>query len=234
MRIRTQFGRLLFVLVVALLAACAPAAEEPSAQESQATEAQPTGAPNEIEKEAPELDEEEQQRAATKSPALATTPSPEEMAPMLGEESAPDATAITAEPVAPVTVDLSEMTPPAGGSAAGGEGEDPVEQPQPGSPNLSQTMSHRATMALADRLDVDVSKITIVSVEAVQWRDSSLGCPKPGMSYLMVITPGFRVILEVDGQTYEYHTDQRQNVVLCQGGSKPGLEQPPTPGVSDR
>lgn len=153
---------------------------------------------------------------------------------MFDEESAPDETAITAEPVAPVTVDLSEMTPPAGGSAAGGEGEDPVEQPQPGSPNLSQTMSHRAAMALSERLDLDVSEIDVVSVEEVQWRDSSLGCPKPGMSYLMVITPGFRVILEADGQTYEYHTDQRQNVVLCQGESKPGLEQPPSTGLDDR
>ena len=31
-----------------------------------------------------------------------------------------------------------------------------------------------------------------------------------------VITPGFTIVLEADGQEYIYHTDQRSNAVLCE------------------
>ncbi len=46
------------------------------------------------------------------------------------------------------------------------------------------------------------------------WPDTSLGCPQKGMMYAQVITPGFRVVLAVNDQDYEYHTDNAR-VVLC-------------------
>ncbi len=74
---------------------------------------------------------------------------------------------------------------------------------------------------LTRRLDLAPEEIQVVSVEAVDWPDTSLGCPQPGMMYAQVITPGFRVVLEAEGQTYEYHTDRSRAVVLCEsiGGS---------------
>mgnify|MGYP001815861242 CR=1 FL=1 len=36
--------------------------------------------------------------------------------------------------------------------------------------------------------------VVIVSVEAMEFSDSSLGCPQPDMSYLQVITSGYKVI----------------------------------------
>ena len=42
--------------------------------------------------------------------------------------------------------------------------------------------------------------VTIVSVEAVEFSDSSLGCPKPDMSYLQVITSGYKVIADAPGE----------------------------------
>lgn len=40
-------------------------------------------------------------------------------------------------------------------------------------------------------------KIAIISVVAVEFSDSSLGCPSPDMAYLQVITPGHKVVVEV-------------------------------------
>jgi hypothetical protein len=68
---------------------------------------------------------------------------------------------------------------------------------------------------LAQRLGLAAKAIQLVSVEAVEWSDTSLGCPQPGMVYAQVITPGFRVVLEAKRKRYEYHTDTGQCVVLC-------------------
>jgi hypothetical protein len=80
-------------------------------------------------------------------------------------------------------------------------------------PNV-QELVEKARVDLSKRLDISVVDISLESVEAVEWRDSSLGCPKPGVSYLQVITPGYRLRLQAGGQLYEYHTDE-QNVVYC-------------------
>lgn len=69
---------------------------------------------------------------------------------------------------------------------------------------------------LAQRLGLPESAITVRTVESVEWPDASLGCPRPGMMYAQVITPGYRIVLEAAGQTYEYHTSQ-SHVVLCSG-----------------
>jgi hypothetical protein len=79
----------------------------------------------------------------------------------------------------------------------------------------SDRMAELAREALASQLNLPAAHITIVSTEPVEWRDGSLGCPKPGVMYLQVITPGYRVILEANGQRYEYHTDTRRQVVQC-------------------
>jgi hypothetical protein len=33
--------------------------------------------------------------------------------------------------------------------------------------------------------------------------------------YSQIVTPGFRIILAVGGQTYEYHSGRGNNVVSC-------------------
>jgi hypothetical protein len=69
---------------------------------------------------------------------------------------------------------------------------------------------------LAQKLGLAPEAIRLVSVEAVEWRDTSLGCPQPGMMYAQVITPGFQVMLEAGGKGYDYHTDTGRFVVLCE------------------
>ncbi len=82
----------------------------------------------------------------------------------------------------------------------------------------------QARKDLADRLKAAPEAIALQSIEAVQWRDSSLGCPQPGLNYLTVITPGYRIRLVANGQVYEYHTDQK-NAVYC-ANPQPSGDQP--------
>ncbi len=72
----------------------------------------------------------------------------------------------------------------------------------------------QATHDLAEELSIAPESIILVSSEALEWSDASLGCPNPGEDYLQVITPGYRIVLAVGDQRYEYHTDQ-QRMVLC-------------------
>jgi hypothetical protein len=73
-----------------------------------------------------------------------------------------------------------------------------------------------ADLAEGQELPPD-AEVTVTEVREVEWPDASLGCPQPGMVYAQVITPGYVVVLEVEGQEYEYHTDSAQRAVLCLG-----------------
>ena len=67
---------------------------------------------------------------------------------------------------------------------------------------------------LAERFDFNPLTIKISDVEKVEWSDSSLGNPEPGMLYSQVITPGTRLVLESDGATFTYHTSQDRVVFV--------------------
>lgn len=58
---------------------------------------------------------------------------------------------------------------------------------------------------LAARLGIAADAITVSSVEQVEWNNASLGCGRLGQMYVKVITPGFRIVLEVDWKSYECH-----------------------------
>ncbi len=103
----------------------------------------------------------------------------------------------------------------------------PIPQPtkanlpanQPPLAPAGQGAAHVVQMArqdMAKKLNMSLEEIREVSVEAVEWPDTSLGCPQPGMMYAQMITPGFRVVLAANNQTTEYHTDSSgRRVVSC-------------------
>ncbi len=66
---------------------------------------------------------------------------------------------------------------------------------------------------LVKRLQIDPDTIKLVSVERMRWPDGCLGVQIPGMMCTMVITPGYRVVLEANGQQYDYHTDETGSTV---------------------
>jgi hypothetical protein len=87
-----------------------------------------------------------------------------------------------------------------------------------------------AQQDLARRLDLAPEAIRVVSVEPVEWSDTSLGCPQPGLAYVQVTTPGFRVMLEAEGHMYEYHTDKERTAILCEEEVS-AMEVLPVPGT---
>jgi len=63
--------------------------------------------------------------------------------------------------------------------------------------------------------DSDVATVTITEAEPVEWDDAFLGCPVEGQFAAQVITPGYRIVAQFDGQTYEIHTDLQGNATSC-------------------
>jgi len=62
-----------------------------------------------------------------------------------------------------------------------------------------------AAETLAGELNINVNEIEVDTVRAVEWRDTSIGCPQPDQAYGQVITPGHKITLRVAGQFYFVH-----------------------------
>jgi hypothetical protein len=64
-----------------------------------------------------------------------------------------------------------------------------------------------AVETLAEVLPADPSEFRVVSFERVEWPDGCLGLAEPDEGCIQVITPGWRVVLEAQGQQFEVRTD---------------------------
>jgi len=84
-----------------------------------------------------------------------------------------------------------------------------------------------AIETLAHDLGLGSDLVEVQSAVPVDWPDSSLGCPQEGVVYMQVITPGYRLSLQVDGQLFAVHAGAGRAVV-CRRGEAP-LDEPETP-----
>jgi hypothetical protein len=92
-----------------------------------------------------------------------------------------------------------------------------VTSPSPGSSTQNTPAVDAALRDAASHLGVPAASLTVERVEARDWPDASLGCPRPDVLYAQVVTPGYLVVISGSGKTLEYHTDaQGTRVVLCQ------------------
>jgi hypothetical protein len=95
----------------------------------------------------------------------------------------------------------------------------PPEEPEmstPITPDASaEQMITLVKQHLAQRLSIAVDQIVVSDLREVVWRDAGLGCAKMGVDYVQVETPGYRIVLEAQGQTYHYHTDRTRRFVPC-------------------
>ena len=81
--------------------------------------------------------------------------------------------------------------------------------------NVDLTPAQQAAIsAVIQNLGVVADQVKVVSTEAVDWPDSCLGIVTEGIACTQVVTPGFRVILDVAGKQVEYHTNQDGTVLL--------------------
>jgi hypothetical protein len=79
----------------------------------------------------------------------------------------------------------------------------------------SEKMVALVKQHLAQRLSLAVDQIVLSDIKNVVWRDAGLGCAKPGVDYIQVETPGYKISLEARGNTYVYHTDATKRFVPC-------------------
>lgn len=81
-----------------------------------------------------------------------------------------------------------------------------------------------AIKTLAEQEGIAVAAISVVDVAAVEWPDSCLGCEQRGQYCLMVITPGYRILLQSGTETYAAHTDRSgRRAIIC---TEPGFTPP--------
>ncbi|MDJ0907258.1 MAG: hypothetical protein QNJ00_06220 [Woeseiaceae bacterium] len=92
-----------------------------------------------------------------------------------------------------------------------------------------ESVAKLAVEVLAEHLNVPQATITVDTVRAVDWPDSSIGCPQPDQAYLQVITPGHKITLRVDGRFHTVHESggkafvcKRQKATV--GATTPELE----------
>ncbi len=76
-----------------------------------------------------------------------------------------------------------------------------------------------ARKLLADELNEDEGEFKLDSSEKVGWSDASLGCPQEGYSYAQVITPGYKLVFNLEDMHYAVHTSSDgSNMVVCGDG----------------
>ena len=121
----------------------------------------------------------------------------EVLAPTLSQADTNPAVNSTQTPVLPVSQEDTNMTP--------------VTPPDAASEKLVTVVKQH----LAQQLGISADQIVLSSVKSVVWRDAGLGCPKPGVDYIQVETPGYNILLEAGGKAYTYHTDATRRFVPC-------------------
>lgn len=153
--------------------------------------------------------------ASTNLPPTATVPA------TLASSATPPPTATTAASTSTVApsetpaashTTLPETVPPtAVGDVAGGLLQGGVVPPE---------LLQQALADLTQRTGAALADVQVVEAESVLWNDGSLGCPQPGQAYTQAEVAGYRLLLSVQGQTYDYRASPRF-VVLCEMSARP-------------
>jgi hypothetical protein len=102
-----------------------------------------------------------------------------------------------------------------------GEPSYPDEQPTSTHIPVDLTPAQRAALnALMEQLSLQADKIKLVSTEAVTWPNGCLGIVRMGVMCTQNEVPGFKIILEANGQQYEFHTNQDGSIVMLAQGAQ--------------
>lgn len=74
-----------------------------------------------------------------------------------------------------------------------------------------------ARQALAERLDIELEAVDVLSFEAREWPDACLGLAAADEMCAQVITPGYLVTLRAEGEIHEARTNQDGSAVRFAG-----------------
>lgn len=138
------------------------------------------------------------------------------------------------ETAVPLPTSTPQPTKPAAEPTAEKPPEEPMTEkspiPLPDDPAIQEWV-RQAKDDLAQRMDTAVDQIELVEYRSVSWRDGSLGCPQPGMSYTQALREGYRLQLQINGQQYDYHGASGRAPFYCENANPKGnLE---APGLGD-
>lgn len=123
-----------------------------------------------------------------------------------GPAGVPDLTDETqSPPAAPLPASATQTVPE----------KDEAQMTQPAPSSSMDSLIGKAKEDLSKRLSIAVPEISLVEAKEVVWPDASLGCPQPGVAFAQVLTPGYLVRFEVNDESYEYHTNMLDGVILC-------------------
>lgn len=103
------------------------------------------------------------------------------------------------------------------------------------STEANEAAAQLAVEALSKKLSVGPDSIEVVHVSIMDWPDSSLGCRRPGVEYLQVVTRGSLVLLKAEHKVYKVHTGN-DRAVVCEQALKGVLPRGPSalPGMPVR
>ena len=165
------------------------------------------------------------------APGATSNPTRMEESESRAEPAAPTAQPTSSEFTSPLEHRVSPLPAPSDGRETEPDEQPagPIEIVPPGSDPLTgevpQDLLDAVLDDLADQLDAGREAIAVEQAGAVVWRDGSLGCPQPDMMYTQALVPGYRIVLRVSEETFDYHASERGYFVLCEGG----LAQEPLP-----
>lgn len=104
-------------------------------------------------------------------------------------------------------------------ASSGCAADDPVNQSQEvpmASPKaVSEEMVAVAKADAAQRSGKSVDEIKVLSAERVTWPNSAMGCPMPGRMYTQALVPGYRIVLSVGEQKFDYHAGSKGVPTFC-------------------
>jgi hypothetical protein len=118
------------------------------------------------------------------------------------------------------------ISPPQPGKSVGGQpsGAAPASR-SPSAPATAVPASPSASALdkLMVRAKTDAARltgtrredITVISAGEVSWPDPSLGCPRRGVMYPQVVTPGYQIKLRAGGQILDYRAASSGSLQLC-------------------
>src|SRR5262245_45395569 len=79
----------------------------------------------------------------------------------------------------------------------------------------AQAAAEQARAEAARQLQAPAGEFTVVTIEPAQWSDSSLGCRKPNAMYQDVVSSGYIVVLERQGQRQQVNV-AGSRAVMCE------------------
>jgi hypothetical protein len=104
------------------------------------------------------------------------------------------------------------------GACASQTSEPPTPTPEVFNPLPPEQRAFEAAReVLAQQLGLDPLAIQLVEIIPVDWPDACLGLPAAGENCAQVVTPGFRVVVEAGGTSYEFRTDRDSGRVRSSG-----------------